>query len=239
MRWVASLTLTLALGCGPEPVASAPVEPVAAQGGETEASAELEGKWHHFWIIHRARDAVMHGDEAAVRGLLARIADGDVGEAVEVDWMVWIEEMQDEALRAQRAKSMPQLAEIVSLIATRCADCHRSVKGPPRTLSLHALEQLAHGRAGGDPARADHRWSADELWLGMTVPLHQAWVRGSAALIDSPLHAPPPSDDAAAEVGRKLHANGRPLIDGAGVCQLDRALYFVPRLIAQPPDAGG
>jgi hypothetical protein len=87
--------------------------------------------------------------------------------------------------------------------------------------------------------RADHRWAADELWLGMTVPLHQAWVRGSAALIDSPLHAPPPSDDAAAEVGRKLHANGRPLIDGAGVCQLDRALYFVPRLIAQPPDAGG
>jgi hypothetical protein len=85
--------------------------------------------------------------------------------------------------------------------------------------------------------RADHIWAADELWLGMTVPLHQAWVRGSAALIDSPLHAPPPSDDAAAEVGRKLHANGRPLIDGAGVCQLDRALYFVPRLIAQPPDA--
>ena len=59
---------------------------------------------------------------------------------------------------------------------------------------------MAHIRSDVVPAAADHRWAADELWIGMTIPVHQAWARGSRALIDSPLHAvppPPPTEQSA------------------------------------------
>jgi len=160
-------------------------------GGQDSQQGDDDGRWHHFWIIRQAVDAVMHGNDKATRILLQRIADGNLGEEVPSEWTFWVEEMQDEALAAERTRGLKPAAEIVTAIASRCGECHRSLRNGPAKLGLERLEQLAHGSSGADPSTSSHRWAADELWLGMTIPQHQAWVRGTRALTDSPLHVPP------------------------------------------------
>lgn len=188
MRCTVVGCVLLTLSCS-SPQTSSPTRSEPTSG--SSRGAPSQPGHHHFWVVRQARDAVIHGDLAAAKGKLERIADGELGEEIPSDWTVWIEEMQEEAARAQRARSLKAVAGIVTSVASRCGDCHRSQARGPARLGLERLEQLSHIPGGIEPEHADHRWASEQLWLGMTIPLHQAWVRGSRALTRSPLHGEP------------------------------------------------
>ena len=192
---VAACFVSACGGASPPPPTNTP--PVAKE--VVEATPADDGRWHHFWIIRQAVNAVIEGDLNKTQALLAQMADGDFGEEMQPDWTVWVGEMQDEAVVAGRTQGLDRVAERVAAIATRCADCHRMASGGPEQLSQSKLEQMAHVKSSTKPANENHRWAVDELWIGMTIPLHQAWVSGARELIDSPLHKSPPAEDEAAE----------------------------------------
>jgi cytochrome c2 len=95
---------------------------------------------------------------------------------------------------------------VVAAVATQCAECHRATRGGP------ALEGDVSGyhpsTTGLREAMARHVWAAEELWLGMTAPRHEAWIRGAKALAEMPLPGDPPAPDAEGEPASE---------DGAGV----------------------
>jgi len=195
MRWAVVVLACIAWGCGAsESPPTAFAGAVHAAGAEQAPIGQSEGRWHHFYAFTEARDAIIRGDLPQTRALLERFAEGDVGEDYPGDWAVFFEEIRDEASRARFVKGRLELARIVSAIGARCGECHRSnAKRGPQRIPLAELERRAQGRTGGMPASGDHRWAVDQLWLGMTIPNHQAWVAGARALIESPLHAPPPA----------------------------------------------
>jgi cytochrome c553 len=139
--------------------------------------------WHHFWDAAEARKAVIAGDLEAVRAPMQRLATGDYGMEIPVDWMPWIEEMQAEARRGQGATSLREAAGAVAALGTSCAECHRATGGGGKfegdTFGYQHL-----GRKGLEEKMARHLWSAEELWLGLSGPVHQAWARGAGALMN-------------------------------------------------------
>jgi cytochrome c553 len=176
--------------------------------------------WHHFWDVAVARDAVIQGDLADARRPLLRIANGKVQEDLPQDWMPWIEEMRAEARKASEAKSLRDMANVVTAVSEQCAECHRTTRGGPvvKVDSLdygHPKDRSLHG------VMERHAWAADELWVGMTVPSSPSWARGAIALAE---FAVPGMEDANSADGGEASQTG-----GANT-DIDPAM--IPRLEA-------
>ncbi|MGD8862405.1 MAG: hypothetical protein PVI30_20505 [Myxococcales bacterium] len=186
-----------------EPASSPSTSGDEAGGQPSGESAEAEPKetvsqkmWHHFWDVVNARDAVIGARLSAVKKPLQRVADGDYGDTeMPPDWKHWVEDMQQKAAEGAQAQTLADAAKAVSQLAGACADCHRTTGGGPE------LEGDTEGYhpAGEGLTEAMHRhvWAAEELWLGLTEPRHEAWVRGAQALAEMPL---PQDEPEAAEV---------------------------------------
>ncbi|MDD9939008.1 MAG: hypothetical protein OXT09_35800 [Myxococcales bacterium] len=192
----------IALGCGAPPEPAPAPAPEASTGEEAEAVPAGQQMWHHFWDIIKARDAVIGARLGDVNAPMSRIASGEFGMDVPPDWMNWIEDMQAQAKKGASPASLSEAAVAVSTVAGACADCHRTTGGGPK------LEGDTRGYkpdgTGLSEAMARHAWAAEELWLGMTAPRHEAWMRGATALAsmelpqdEPPLGAEPPAEAAA------------------------------------------
>lgn len=166
--------------CGQEPAPEPAPTPAPSTGDEAPQQSASQQMWHHFWDIIQARDAVIGARLADVGPPLTRIASGDFGMDMPPDWMKWIEQMQEKAKQGAQAESLQAAALAVSTVAAECADCHRTTGGGPK------LEGDTRGYkpegTGLSEAMARHAWAAEELWLGMTAPRHEAWMRGATAL---------------------------------------------------------
>jgi cytochrome c553 len=143
--------------------------------------------WHHFWDVSVAREAVIKGEFDAARAPLLRVARSDQPEPLPQEWLPWMGEMRAEAAKAADAKTLPEMAAVVSAVSVQCAECHRATRGGPG-LELQT-DDLAYGHPdrGFSDAMKRHAWAADELWLGMTVPSHSSWIRGARALGEFPV----------------------------------------------------
>lgn len=171
--------LLLAVGCGgaqPEPVTPEPEpEPVA----EPDAPPASDRMQQHFTDVQLARDAVIQGDLDAVRPPLERIAAAEYGFDLPSDWLQWVEEMQQSAGGFANSADLRTAATAVASLTESCADCHRTTLGGPaiaeETEPVHPEDLVGWMNT--------HAWGAEQLWLGLTAPSHEAWARGAAAII--------------------------------------------------------
>lgn len=136
----------------------------------------------HFADATAARDAVIAGRVAEVEAPLARLAAARVAGDLPDDWGPWFDEMRTVAARGARATTLSSAAESVAELGATCGDCHRTTHGgPAETL---APEYDPKGARGLREKMARHRFAADELWIGLTAPAHEAWSAGASALMN-------------------------------------------------------
>ncbi|MDH5674438.1 MAG: hypothetical protein OEZ06_20090 [Myxococcales bacterium] len=182
-------------GCG-EP---APEPAAAVEEDNSDPQSAADKMWHHFWDVMHARDAVVAGELEAVRDPLQRIADGKWGMEIPNDWRDWIGEMQAQAQKGAGAKSLEEAAVAVTAVATQCGECHRTTRGGPRADANVEGYAASDGEGASLKLRmARHVWAVEQLWLGLTVPDHPAWMKGAEALVAK---AEPTAEEAAAGSG--------------------------------------
>jgi mono/diheme cytochrome c family protein len=160
--------------------------PAEATAPSSEAPAKTasagDRMLDHFADATAARDAVIAGRLQAVRPPLERLAGArDIGE-LPSDWMPWFDEMRKVAARGAAASTLAAAAESVAALGGNCGECHRTTRGGPRTAL--APEYNPGGERGLRENMARHRFAADELWIGLTGPVHEAWSTGASALMN-------------------------------------------------------
>jgi mono/diheme cytochrome c family protein len=181
VKHLTTLVFLLLVSCGgarqpgPQPAA----EPESTDDDSTAADRMRE----HFEDVADARDAVIQGDLEGVRAPMLRIAAAQYGQDLPWDWREWIVQMQESAGAYADTADILAAANAVAMLTGSCADCHRTTLGgpavPPAQRPDH--ENDLRGRM------ADHAWGTEQLWLGLTAPSHEAWVRGADAIIGDPM----------------------------------------------------
>lgn len=136
----------------------------------------------HFADATDARDAVIGGKLEDVRAPLGRLADAPDARDLPSDWLPWFGEMRSAAARGARATTLIAAAESVAALGGTCGECHRTTRGGPKSFADAAYEP--GGAQGLKEKMARHAFAADELWVGLTGPTHQAWSTGAAALMN-------------------------------------------------------
>lgn len=206
MRTIFLVSVVLALGCGSSSQSKQDSCSAGEPGcpGETPAPASgPDGMWHHFWDVAEARDAVIGGELEGVKAPLLRLAESELpggpGDAA-------MTELKAHAKQGTEAVSLAQAALSVAQVAGQCAACHESTQGGPR-LDGDVQGYRSAQSTGLGEAMLRHVWSAEELWLGLTVPNDAAWARGAKALAETALPSEKPADQAAAtKLDQKLAA---------------------------------
>jgi hypothetical protein len=218
--------LVVVAGCGgPQPPAAA--ETSAEEETAAPASQRMR---EHFVDVGFARDAVVAGDIEGVRAPLRRIAAAEYGSDLPPDWREWVREMQQWAGHYADVPDLPAAAFAVAELTETCADCHRTTLGGPtiEESTEPAHSEDLHGRM------VAHAWGIEQLWLGLTAPSHEAWVRGAAAIIGDPMTPEgAPIDDALATELEEVRALGRRAQDAG---QPARKANVYAQLIAQCAD---
>jgi hypothetical protein len=154
-----------------------------APGSETDGPATDEPTAdermrHHFGLVAEARDAVIRGDLAGVTAPMAQLYDGDYGIEIPQDWMSSLSDMQLEARRGSQATTLQEAARAVGMVSRHCGECHATF-GRPEGVAQDAPHPDDRGLEG---AMALHDYAAEQMWLGLTVPSHEAWIRGAEAI---------------------------------------------------------
>ena len=169
----------LACSSGPQPKPD-PVLPPASAGPNTSVEQSMRD---HFVEATAARDAVIAGKLDAARPALEQLAKTEPNPQLPVDWQPWIEDMKAEAARGATATTLAAAADSVAALGATCGECHRTTRGGVREPDVVGGYQ--HGdQTGLEEKMARHQFSADELWRGLTGPVHQAWAQGAAALMN-------------------------------------------------------
>jgi hypothetical protein len=189
MRRTTLLTLTLGLlaGCGASQSTTPASEPETTASSESGSPGEdltlADRMWRHFHDATLALDAVIGGDLTTARAQMKTLSERDFGDDLPGDWAPWVDDMQAEAKRGAEAADLDAAAKSIAAIGMQCAECHRATRGGQELTGDEA--GYRHMRNTGlSEKMARHLWSAKELWLGMTGPVHQAWSRGGAALMN-------------------------------------------------------
>ncbi|MDH5672528.1 MAG: hypothetical protein OEZ06_10290 [Myxococcales bacterium] len=195
------------LGCGSstpalqepsaEPASGAEQSEPGAEGAEGESPTAAEHMQHHFAMVTRARDAVIAGKPTDAQAPMGELAAGDYGIEIPEAWMRALYDMQRTAERAAKVSELEAAASGVAEVARQCGDCHRErVAGPDKRGDVlgyyqhEAEENLAQ-------AMARHAWVAEQLWIGLVAPSHEAWIAGAEALTME--WSPPPDQPAGSE----------------------------------------
>jgi cytochrome c553 len=139
--------------------------------------------WHHFWDATDARHAAIAGDLAGVKAALTKLSTEDQSAEIQESWGEWMSEMQEAAKVGAQATTLPDAAAAIAKVGTTCADCHRATGGGPNFGDDYPGYQ-PRGEKGLSERMARHVYSEEELWLGMSGPVHPAWSRGAAALMN-------------------------------------------------------
>jgi hypothetical protein len=126
---------------------------------------------------------VIAGRLEAVRAPLERLSRRPHGDPMPADWRPWVDEMQAEAARGAAARTLAGAAASVAALGASCGECHRTTRGGP-DWSGDEQGYDHHDEGGLQEKMRRHKWSAEELWLGLTGPVHQAWSRGAAGLMN-------------------------------------------------------
>jgi hypothetical protein len=136
----------------------------------------------HFADATAARDAVIAGRLQDVRAPLDRLAVAPAARNLPDDWVPWFDEMRKVAARGAGATTLTAAAESIAALGATCGECHRTTVGGPKTVL--APEYNSAGARGLQEKMARHRFAADELWIGLTGPAHEAWSTGASALMN-------------------------------------------------------
>lgn len=180
MRSSIILVLGLLVACGS--TASTAPPPQSAEEPE-DAINTREQMWHHFWDASDARQGVINGDLEAVKAALGRLGAAKLSPEIDESWGEWVEEMQTVATQGAAAGTLEQAASAIAAVGSTCAECHRATGGGP-TFGEERPAYEHRGLKGLAERMARHVYSEEELWLGMSGPVHPAWSRGSAALMN-------------------------------------------------------
>lgn len=178
-------TRLLAFACisacasSPRPEAATAASPAASTSATQSTSAQMRD---HFADATAARDAVIAGRLQDVRPPLGRLANAPDARDLPNDWLPWFDEMRNVAARGAQATTLASAADSVAALGATCGECHRATRGGPR--EALAPEYYSRGERGIPEKMARHRFAADELWFGLTGPVHQAWSAGASALMN-------------------------------------------------------
>ncbi|MFI5306854.1 MAG: hypothetical protein ACHQ53_05870 [Polyangiales bacterium] len=139
---------------------------------------------HHFADATAARDAVIAGRLQDVRAPLTALASAEREPELPNDWQPWLDDMQAAARRGAAARTLDEAAASVAVLGTTCGECHRTTHGGLRDAARPSSGYDPKNRKGLEEKMARHKFSADALWVGMTLLEHQAWADGAAALMN-------------------------------------------------------
>jgi hypothetical protein len=168
---------------------------------------------HHFADATAARDAVIAGRLQDVPAPLTALANAEREPEIPNDWLPWLDDMQAAARRGAQARTLDEAAASVAALGTTCGECHRTTHG-----GLHDAARPSGGydpqnRKGLEEKMARHKFSADALWVGMTLLEHQAWADGAAALMN--IDVPGLVNEHGTKETSERHATGRGALDEA------------------------
>jgi cytochrome c553 len=143
----------------------------------------------HFVIATLARDAVIKGKVAELRGPLRALADYRYPAVALGGWAGPIAQLQQAARLTSEANTIEQAATGVATIARVCGSCHLADGRGPTT--IESPREAKTAKADDFGARMyRHMWAADRMWTGLTTPSDDAWLAGAAALAHGPLKTP-------------------------------------------------
>jgi len=146
---------------------------------DTEEASASDHMLHHFGTVAEARDAVIRGDVAGIVAPMGRLERGEYGIEIPQQWIIPLTELQSAARRGMRAKTLREAGQVVGMVSRQCGECHGTFGRP-----AHIAETGAYAARGQGVAEvmARHKWAAEQMWLGLTTPSHEAWIRGSEAI---------------------------------------------------------
>lgn len=184
--------LLLIGGCGgatTKPASDAkPIRYVVPEAADQDLTAS-DTMWHHFVDVGQARDAVIGGQLEKARMPFNRLAAGDYGTSTRPEWAPDLERMQAAARRGAEAKDLLGAARAAAAVAGHCGACHQARgKGPEMQGRPQGYRPRGHAGLSEDMRR--QVWAAEEMWLGITVPLDAAWQRGAQTLAGRDAAAP-------------------------------------------------
>jgi hypothetical protein len=160
-----------------------------AGGGRSEAEPEQAAEAssaHMEEHLVRATDiqaAVIRGDLDDLREHARWMSEHlDTSELPE-EWRVHAGDMQTAAELAYRAPDVEAAAEATGAMGRACGACHEAAAvvinfGRPS-------EPVAEGGSTGH--MCGHQWAAERLWEGLIGPSHEAWEKGSQAMVGAAL----------------------------------------------------
>ena len=191
-RLLLIFVLELCLGCGGAsqlPAAARPAaEPVPKAAPEpARIPAELgmpDVMQVHFAYVTAARDAVIAGRLEQVGPALRALSVTPPTTDTPVDWLPWLQEVQSTAGNGAVPQTLEAAAASVAALANACGDCHRATRSGQGGAAQGAERYTAEDRSGLAEKMARHQFSAEALWLGLTIPEHQAWSAGAEALLN-------------------------------------------------------
>jgi hypothetical protein len=195
-------------GAASEPAPPAEPPPVveASSGDEDEEPTISDHMRHHFGVIVAARDAVIRGDAAGVHEPMRKLYEGDYGIEIPQDWMSSLNEVQTVADRGRNVDDLHDAGRLVAMISRQCGECHRTFGRPEH---IAERQEYAAEGAGLHEAMARHMWAAEQMWLGITTPSHEAWIRGANAISETWSPTSPTSAGAGDEATSKDSSTDR------------------------------
>jgi len=172
--------LGLLVACGSSTAAAPPPQSADEPAANINTREQM---WHHFWDASDAREAVINGDLDGAKRALGRLGSSARSAEIDESWGEWVEEVQGVAQQGAAAGTLEQAARAIAAVGSTCAECHRATGGGP-TFGQERPAYEHRGKTGLAERMARHVYSEEELWLGMSGPVHPAWSRGAAALMN-------------------------------------------------------
>jgi cytochrome c556 len=188
---------------------------------------------------------------------MQRLSVAEPGADTPADWAPWLDDMKAEAAKGAQATDLPAAAAAVAAVGATCGECHRTTRGGPE-FTGDEMGYSHYGRTGLEETMARHLWSANELWLGLSGPVHPAWSRGAAALMNITVpkvvtqkgttaeEDKPPTGEGALQTeqgaqppeGSQASASAAPPKSAPDTVDLDKALHDLQALGARADKAG-
>lgn len=135
----------------------------------------------HFGKLVEVRDALVAGRLEKARPPARALAEHRP-EAMPAEWLPFILHMREAAHVVAEAESLERAASGTGALARSCGACHDALDA-----QIQWIETSPPPAAEDAAAKMrKHRWAADRLWEGVTLPSEEAWLRGVEAFVDLP-----------------------------------------------------
>jgi len=171
--------------------------PLPSQETVTDYRSEVADHMHeHLGRITTIKSFIIMGNLDGVREPATWLAEHDSVSGLPANFGPYVKMMREHAREVAEATDLKSAAKSVSAMARTCGNCHLA-----NDVGLEfGYDQVPADWVDTISHMQRHQWAADRLWDGLIGPSDVAWSRGSAMLVDVPLHPTDVLDDTTDDV---------------------------------------